>query len=94
MKPFYIVFALTWIAAQAQNLTVQVDGKPVGSKSTLNLIPGNGVMEVCTDNHNERRIDCTPSMNTAYVATPCRNDHSAATARRACHNGRAYALRL
>src|SRR5580693_7362420 len=56
-------------AARSQNLNVQVDGKPVGAKSTLNLIPGNGIMHACVDNRIQQRVDCTPSFNTAVIPT-------------------------
>ncbi len=69
MRPTHILLSLAAMAAHAQNLAVQVDGKPVGAKSTLNLIPGNGIMHVCVDNRSQQRIDCTPSFNTAVIPT-------------------------
>ena len=57
------------MTAHAQNLTVQVNGTPVGAKTTLNLIPGNGIVHSCADNPGQHRVDCTPSVNTALIPT-------------------------
>ncbi len=69
MRPTHILLGLAMMAAHAQNLTVQVDGRPVAATSTLNLIPGNGILHICVDNRSQNRVDCTPSLNTAIVAT-------------------------
>jgi len=69
MRPIHILLGLAVLAAHAQNLTVQVDGKPVGAAGTLNLIPGSGITQVCSDNRSQKRVDCTPSLNTAVAAT-------------------------
>src|SRR5450755_4723989 len=69
MRPIHILLDLALMTAHAQNLAVQVDGKPVGAKGTLNLIPGNGIMHVCVENPNQQRVDCTSSFNTAVIAT-------------------------
>ena len=60
------LFALT---AAAQTLTIQVDGKTVGKEPTLNLVPGNGIVEICVDRQDQHRVDCTPSLNTTVAAT-------------------------
>jgi hypothetical protein len=60
---------LAIMTAHAQNLTVQVNGTPVGAKTTLNLIPGNGIVHACADNPGQHRVDCTPSVNTALIPT-------------------------
>src|ERR1700675_5056943 len=65
----YIFLGLLLIAARPQNLTVEGGGRPVGARSTLNLIPGNGIMHACVDNYSRQRVDCTPSFNTAVLAT-------------------------
>ena len=69
MRLKYAILSLLAIAARAQNLTVQIDGKPAGVEKTLNLIPGNGIMHVCVDNPAKQRMDCTPSFNTALIPT-------------------------
>ena len=69
MRPIHILLDLALMTAHAQNLAVQVDGKPVGAKGTLNLIPGNGIMHVCVENPNQQRVDCTSSFNTGVIAT-------------------------
>lgn len=68
MRLKYVLPGLLAILANAQNLTVQLDGKPVGAESTLNLIPGNGIMHACVHIPG-KRVDCTPSFNTAVIAT-------------------------
>jgi hypothetical protein len=65
----HILLGLTAIAAFGQGLKMQVDGKPVGVEQNLNLIPGNGIMHACVDNPGKQRVDCTPSFNTALIAT-------------------------
>jgi hypothetical protein len=65
-----IAFVFVWIAlAQAQNITVQVDGVTKGTRNTLNLKPGNGVMQACVDSPENQRVDCTPSFNSALIST-------------------------
>jgi len=65
----YSLLCLCAVAANAQKLAVQVNGNPIGAESTLNLIPGGGMLQVCSDSQNQHRIDCTPSFNTAVIAT-------------------------
>jgi hypothetical protein len=69
MRLKHILLTLAVIAARAQNLNVQVNGQPAGARSTLNLIPGNGIMQACVDNPGQQRVDCTPSFNTALIPT-------------------------
>jgi hypothetical protein len=69
MQLKYILLSFSLIAAHAQNVGVQVGGRPVGAESTLNLIPGNGILHVCVDNKTQHRVDCTPSFNTALIPT-------------------------
>lgn len=59
----------TSAASAAGSINVQVDGQPVGTERTLNLIPGNGIMHACVDNRAASRVDCKPSYNTALIAT-------------------------
>ena len=71
-----ILIAL-WLAlscANAQNLSVQVGGKPVGTRGILNFTntgagPANGIIQICSDNAASNRVDCSSSYNTAVVAT-------------------------
>jgi hypothetical protein len=69
MRLKHILLGLTVITAYAQGIKVQVDGKPAGIENSLNLIPGNGIMHACVDNPGQQRVDCTPSFNTALIAT-------------------------
>jgi hypothetical protein len=69
MRLKYLFLSLLVVAARAQNLTVEVDGRPVGAENTLNLIPGNGIMHACAHNASKQRVDCTPSFNTAAIPT-------------------------
>jgi hypothetical protein len=50
-------------------LTIQVDGATKGTRDVLNLVPGNGIVQACVDNPASRRIDCTPSFNSAVIST-------------------------
>lgn len=65
----HILLGLTVTAAFGQGLRVQVDGKPVGVENSLNLVPGIGIVHACVDNPGQRRVDCTPSFNTALIPT-------------------------
>jgi len=69
MELKHILLPLTVIAAYGQGINVQVDGKRVGAENNLNLIPGNGIMHACVDNPGQKRVDCTPSFNTALIPT-------------------------
>jgi len=69
MRLKYILLSLWLIAAHAQNINVQVGGRTVGAESTLNLVPGNGIMHVCVDDKSQHRVDCSPSFNSAVVPT-------------------------
>lgn len=65
-----IAFVCLSIAfAQAQNITIQVDGVTAGTRNTLNLKAGNGVMQACADSPANNRVDCTPSFNSALIST-------------------------
>jgi hypothetical protein len=73
MKRKILILCLSMAAACAQNsgsgLTVQVGGRTVGTRSTLNLNPGGGILESCVDNAANNRVDCTPGFNSAVVVT-------------------------
>jgi len=62
-----VLFCLSLAAAYAQNITVQVGGKPVGSASTLNFESGSGIIQSCHPDTGAR-ITCTPSSDLAVVA--------------------------
>jgi len=67
------VFVMLCLAAAptvyAQNIAVQVGGRPVGTRGALNLESGNGIFETCRDDGAGNRVTCTPSFNSAVVAT-------------------------
>ncbi len=69
MRLKYILLSLSVVGAHAQNIAVQVGGNLVGIEKTLNFLPGTGVVQVCLDNKIQQSIDCTPSFNTALIAT-------------------------
>ncbi len=51
----------------AQNINVQVGGKPVGATTTLNFESGNGIIQSCRTD-NGARITCAPSYDSAVIA--------------------------
>jgi hypothetical protein len=55
-------------AACAQNIAVQVAGKPVGSGTTINFESGSGIIQSCHPDGGAR-ITCTPSYDLAVVAS-------------------------
>src|SRR5580658_2499158 len=69
MKILAVLVFLSF-AASAQNVTVQVGGQPVGTRGALNLEPGNGILQTCTDEGTaNNRITCMPSFNSALIST-------------------------
>jgi hypothetical protein len=52
--------------AYAQNINVQVGGKPVGSGNTLNFESGTGIIQSCHPDGGAR-ITCTPSYDSAVI---------------------------
>ena len=64
---FAIVSAM--MGAACAQVTVQVGGRPVGTRGVLNLNPGAGMLESCVDNAASSRVDCTPSVNSAVLVT-------------------------
>ncbi len=69
MKQVALYLSIVAAAAQAQNVTIQVNGQPVGTEQTLNLIPGTGILHACADNAASRRVDCTVSVNSVQLPT-------------------------
>jgi hypothetical protein len=69
MRMTQVVVYLSMAIAQAQNVTIQVSGKPVGTEPALNLIPGSGIMHACADNPANNRVDCTVSFNSPQLST-------------------------
>ena len=68
MKFAAVLLGFSMAAAWAQNITVQVGGRPVGSASTLNFESGSGIIQSCHPDGNSR-ITCTPSSDLAVVAS-------------------------
>jgi hypothetical protein len=58
---------LSLAAACAQNINVQVGGKPIGSAATLNFESGNGIIQSCHPDGGAR-ITCAPASDSAVVA--------------------------
>ncbi len=67
MRVSLMVVYLSIALAQAQNMTIQVEGRTVGAESKLNFKAGNGIMQACAD--TEGRVDCTPSFNSSLIST-------------------------
>ena len=59
MRLKYILLSLSVVAAHAQNIAVQVGGKPVGVETALNFLPGAGIVQACLDNQIQQSVDCT-----------------------------------
>jgi hypothetical protein len=53
--------------AGISGLSIDVNGAAQGTQSTLNLISGTGIIEACANNTGANRVDCTPSLDTAYA---------------------------
>jgi hypothetical protein len=70
MKSLAVLICLSFAAAWAQNVTVEVGARLVGARAKLNLEPGNGILETCRDEGAaNNRITCVPSYNFAVVST-------------------------
>jgi hypothetical protein len=70
MKTFAALMLLSFGAASAQTVTVEVGAKPIGTRAKLNLEPGGGILETCRDEGPANdRITCVPSYNSAVVST-------------------------
>jgi hypothetical protein len=70
MKSVFLTICFCCAVLRAQNVTVEVGSKPIGTRRTLNLEPGNGMVETCRDEGAaSNRISCTGSVNSAVVST-------------------------
>lgn len=74
MNRMSIALLFTLSCVHGQTFTVQVGGRPVGTRATLNFSnttagPTTGIVYACLDNDASNRVDCTMSLNTAVVAT-------------------------
>jgi hypothetical protein len=67
VKLAVVFLFLSLAAACAQNITVQVGGKPVGSGTTLNFESGNGIIQSCHPDAGAR-ITCASSYDSAVIA--------------------------
>ncbi len=67
MKFAALFLGLSLATACAQNITVQVGGKSVGSGNTLNFESGSGIIQSCHPDTGAR-ITCTPSYDLAVIA--------------------------
>ncbi len=68
MKTLLVIVCFAYGMAYAQNVSVQVGGRPL-ARGALNLESGNGILETCRDESASNRITCTPSINSALVST-------------------------
>lgn len=73
LKPAIAFLVLTCAYAQT-GVTVQVGGKAVGTRNTLNFTNAagssvSGIVQTCYDNATANRVDCSSSYNTAFIAT-------------------------
>jgi len=66
MKFAALLLGLSAATACAQNITVQVGGRPVGSGNTLNFESGTGIIQSCHPD-GAARITCTPSYDGAVI---------------------------
>jgi hypothetical protein len=62
---FAALFLCLSLAMHAQNITVQVGGKVVGTGTTLNFESGNGIIQSC--HPDGARITCTPAYDSAVI---------------------------
>jgi hypothetical protein len=51
----------------SSGLNIAVNGTLKGTQSTLNFISGAGIIQACANNAGANRIDCTPTLDTAYA---------------------------
>jgi hypothetical protein len=70
MRTLFVILCLSFAPVSAQNITVEVGAKPVGTRGALNLASGNGILESCQDEGaDNNRITCRPSYNYAVIST-------------------------
>ena len=61
--------AITAAQQQSTGITFAVGGTTAGIQETLNFISGNGIVQSCANNASLSRVDCTPSLDTAYATS-------------------------
>jgi len=66
VKIALLFLCLSLADACAQNITVQVGGRPVGAANTLNFESGNGIIQSCHPDGGTR-ITCAPSYDSAVI---------------------------
>lgn len=81
MRLKLVLLCVFLAAAYSQNVppgngtvTVQVGGRTVGTRPTLNLTNAagasvSGIIQACADNPSNNRIDCSSSYNSAFIST-------------------------
>ena len=62
-----LLLGLSLATARAQNINVQVGGKPVGAGTTLNFESGNGIIQSCHPDGGAR-VTCAPAYDSAVIA--------------------------
>jgi len=50
-------------------LSIDVNGSAQGTQPALNLISGTGIIQSCANNAGANRVDCTPTLDTAYATS-------------------------
>lgn len=68
MRSAFFFLCLPLATGFAQNIAVQVGGRAVGSANTINFESGTGIIQTCHPDAGSR-ITCTPSVDSALVAT-------------------------
>lgn len=70
MKSLVILLSFALATVWAQNVTLELGTKRVGTRGALNLEAGNGILEFCQDEGaTSNRITCKSSYNSALIAT-------------------------
>ncbi|MGA2883151.1 MAG: hypothetical protein ABSG13_29745 [Bryobacteraceae bacterium] len=92
MKFAALFLGLSVALACAQNITVQVGGRPVGSANTLNFESGTGIIQSCHPDGGQR-ITCTPSYDSAVV-TPRDAIHGTENVCTSATHSTSYACRI
>jgi hypothetical protein len=53
--------------AGISGVNIETGATAIGSESTLNFISGTGIIQSCANNTGATRVDCTPTLDTAYA---------------------------
>jgi hypothetical protein len=70
MKSLLVLLCVSLPPVFAQSTSIEVGAKPVGTRKTLNLDSGFGVLETCRDEGSANdRITCASSYNSALMST-------------------------